>query len=107
YFAGLIDGEGYIGLHKKDKSRIRPMISVDMTCQTTIDAIHCYFRVGTVRPKKIRKPHHKPMFRWCAIYNDARMVISRILPFMITKRKDAELVLAHKPKPKGRPKLDG
>lgn len=105
YFAGLIDGEGYIGLENCGKGWYRPCIRVKMTCRQTVEAIRAYFMVGRVvhRPLSVSspyyKPTHKPQWEWYARRKDALAVLERILPYLITKKRIAETLCG-----KGRPK---
>jgi hypothetical protein len=103
YFAGLIDGEGYIHLAPK-RGSFRQHVKVNMTCEKTVLAIRDHFKVGKVRPRKKEKPHHKDQWLWQVYYYDARMVLTRILPFLITKRGDAEKVLEYVPRRRGGPR---
>jgi hypothetical protein len=41
-----------------------------------------------------QKPHWKDQWEWCATYGKARIVLDRILPFLIAKKAEAETVLA-------------
>lgn len=102
YFAGLIDGEGSIGLMRKGGG-LRQRVKVNMTHEETVLALQRHFQIGTVRPRKRGKPHHKDQWVWTVYYYDARAVLTRILPFLITKRDDAEKVLQYVPKKPGRP----
>jgi hypothetical protein len=101
YFAGLIDGEGGIYLRKKGINGIRQYIQVNMTCHLTILSLQQHFGCGSVRPRKIEKGHRKPQWIWRVYGYNAINVCSRIFPYLITKRKDAEKLLAHTPKKEG------
>lgn len=96
YFAGLIDGEGYISMKSKGigKSK-RPAIEVKMTCEETIRALHKHFGVGNVRfvPSPPNHPTWKNQWKWYATSLAAEAAISRISPYLITKREAALFVL--------------
>lgn len=96
YFAGLLDGEGYIAIAKKDAKYYRQKISMKMTCKQTVDAIHAHFGVGAVRFVPRQNPKWKDQWEWYCTYDNARMVAERILPFSITKRIDIQRLLEHK-----------
>jgi len=100
YFAGLIDGEGYIGMESRGGGWYRPCIRVKMTCQRTIEAIRAHFLVGRVvlrhpaTSSPYYKPTHKPQWEWCVTYKGAISVLERIMPYLITKKSIAEEVYA-------------
>jgi len=97
YFAGLIDGEGHVKLTQKRPNSLRPMVTVEMTCERTVMAIYQHFGVGTVRAIPRRKPHHKDQWQWRTVYNGALSVLRRTRPFLITKADDADRVLTYQP----------
>lgn len=105
YFAGLIDGEGTIGVYTFKSGVTRPIIKVDMTCETTIKALHQYFG-GYMGVKKVENlPNRKPQWRWEVTFSKAKEVARLLMPYLITKTANAELVLACTPKNKrGRPR---
>lgn len=95
YFAGLIDGEGCLYLQKRSSSTglLRPTIEVGMTCKRTIDALQAAF--GGNITFKASKTVRKDQWRWRVQDKRAREVIALIRPYLITKRQDADLLLAH------------
>lgn len=96
YFAGLIDGEGCLFLEKRSGSRagqVRPTIEVGMTCKLTIEALRAAF--GGNITFKAAKGTRKDQWRWRVQDRRAREVLAYIYPHMITKREDADLLLAH------------
>lgn len=99
YFAGLIDGEGYIGFAKKGLNGRRPIISVNMTCEKTLLAIQSHFGVGTVRPKP-KRPPERMQWIWRVYYFDALAVAQRIGPYLITKADNVSALLSYTPKRK-------
>lgn len=103
YFAGLIDGEGCIGVYKFASGVVRPIIKVNMTCETTIHALHDHFG-GYFGVKKIENlPNRKPQWVWEVTHERAREVCERLLPYLLTKR-DKALELLATPKQKRGPK---
>ncbi|HEY9211094.1 MAG TPA: hypothetical protein VIO56_06750 [Methylotenera sp.] len=105
YFAGLIDGEGTIGVYKFSSGITRPIIKVDMTCEDTINALHSHFG-GYKGLKKIEdKPNRKQQWHWEVTFLKAVEVANLIFPYLITKKSNAIEVIAYTPKKRGRPKL--
>lgn len=96
YFAGLIDGEGSIFMKTNGVGRNkRPNIKVGMTCEKTIRALHDFFKVGSIYFKKVPLKD-KPQWVWEASNKKAIFVIGKILPYLITKKENAELVLSQR-----------
>lgn len=86
YFAGLIDGDGCIGFHRSGKNGARRLVvQVNMTHLETVQALHDYFGVGHVHPKKVYG-NEKPQWRWKTTNSAAREVMVAIVPYLITKR---------------------
>jgi hypothetical protein len=98
YFAGLIDGEGTINVYPyKSGKYMRPVVKLNMTCLATVTAVHDYFG-GSLLKKKV-KEGFKPQWHWIVTFNKAIDVVEQIRPYLITKAKEADLVLAA---PRGR-----
>jgi hypothetical protein len=91
YFAGLADGEANIGIYKSGK-QFRPEFSIGMTCKETIFALKDFFKCGNIRFKKRKQPHHKDMWVFYATFKSAVKIIEQLLPYLITKKKEAEFV---------------
>lgn len=100
YFAGLIDGEGYVTL-MKNTGRVTsiwnvPTIVISMTHKETILACASYFRCGCVHLKDShlkKNPHHKLQYCWTIRWDDARRVAAMIRPFSITKRQEVQRII--------------
>lgn len=98
YLAGLIDGEGSIFI-KKAKGRKNPIhsleLEISMTHKPTIESIYKMYGFGSFRASKRKKKmsHHKQAWRICFSSNDAVKVINDVLPYLRTKRGEAELAL--------------
>ena len=99
YFAGLIDGEGYIGMQSTGVGKPKkPSLEVKMTCKKTIDALQSHFGCGAIRmiPPPSANPHYKTQWRWKITHKPAISVIEQILPYMITKKDEAEIVYSNR-----------
>lgn len=96
YYAGLFDGEGAIYLRKKHRSPTasRPVtVEIEMSCERTIDNLQHVFGWQS-RPVKQRREDHKPRWRWRVEGQLALMFVSRVLPYLLTKREQVMEVLA-------------
>lgn len=104
YIAGIIDGEGCVGLAKqvkelKDGSEsivIRPQIRVGMTDKETVE--HVGKKVGSgsfsFQYEEDDTKKEQEIFVINAI-NDVIDFIEQIKPYMITKKKQSELLLEY------------
>lgn len=96
YFAGIIDGEGHVGLHarsgKKYVTSMVPVVEVKMTDKAVILALKERFG-GSFWMKKPGLPHHKVQWRWRVQDRTAGVVISALREFLIVKAKDADAIM--------------
>ncbi len=98
--AGLIDGEGYVGVKKVLNHRQNYIsqcwVSVAMTHFAAVERLHEMFGVGsvfeTLRPKN---PLHKPQKRWTAVSRHAYYVAKQIAPYAVVKRIELFSIIAH------------
>jgi hypothetical protein len=94
YFAGLIDGEGCIGIYSRGKAQSRsPYLDVKMTCEKTVRSLHEFFGVGSVGFRKSLMVNRKDQWAWKITGKKAQVIIRQIQPFMLTKAEIAEEVL--------------
>lgn len=102
YFAGLIDGEGYVGINsQKYQNSVRPVIKVDMTCEETILALQKHFG-GWISKKQVVEGH-KPQWRWEVNALKARSVAAAIFPYSITKKGKIKAIIDLPVTKQGRP----
>ena len=104
YLAGLIDGEGHIGIHsngrKTPTSRLRRrfVIEVGMTSETVIDWLHANFG-GSKRRLRKNNPKWKQQWRWRVQGPEAVVLYRRLQPLLKIKNKiDIPAVLLPSPK---------
>ncbi len=104
--AGIVDGEGYLGMtrakvsvvsrRKTESFQIR--ISVRMTHKETIRKLFCLFG-GTFKLARSRNPsRHNDNYEWYTGDLLTESVLRQLRPFLITKRKQAILLLAYRAK---------
>lgn len=87
YFAGIIDGEGYISYEKTKKNYSIPSVSVEMTDRDVIDRIHKFFNTGSVVYIKPRQEHHLDSWRWRARGKAAVNIYFKIYNYLSARRK--------------------
>jgi hypothetical protein len=87
YFAGLIDGEGSIGMTSNGAGKPKRLtIEVKMSCQKTIKAIKDHFGVGHIAARPSTTEGWRDQWRWRATGPSARMVLDAVKPYLITKQ---------------------
>lgn len=92
YAAGLIDGEGSIGIYGK---KLLPVVTVGMTDLEPVQWLADTFGGAVVshwRPEEQRK-HWKPVYRWQASTKAAYIFCRAVLPFLKVKHRQALLVI--------------
>lgn len=102
YFAGIVDGEGHVSLSKnRQREMPQALITVGMTHEATIRALHAHFGVGSTRRREAAKEGWLPQWVWTAKAKMARTVIAELLPYLITKADIARDILAAEVRPIG------
>jgi len=98
YIAGIIDGEGNISLHMYDgKGRttkvLRPRVGVTNTSLELLEWLRKVIGFGYIDRHK-ESSEHKDTWRY-GLYsvNDIRRLLEDILPYLVVKREQAELLL--------------
>ena len=97
YIAGLVDGEGYIGLASAHGvlagDYCSPQVMVGMTDEPIILWLHSKFPCNYRRKKPVKLETHKPchMLQWRC--TTAIEFLAAILPYLRVKRRQAELVI--------------
>jgi hypothetical protein len=83
WIAGLFEGEGCIDMHGSNSRLI-----LNMTDEDVIRKLRRIAGVGAVYgPRKIAKPHHKPIFCWKVTNRlDVYALLAAIYPFMGVRR---------------------
>jgi len=97
YVAGIIDGEGSltIGMNKARSWKspsYQVSVFVTMTCLETIQALH-RFHPGASGGQYKDHPKWKEQFRWIISDRSSLVVLKQVLPHLICKRKQAELLI--------------
>lgn len=97
YLAGLIDGEGYVGVKKaRAKNSVSPLyherIQVRMVHEGAI-ALLASTLGGNYYREKASAANGRPLFCYQASDAKAAAILDRLLPYLIVKRESAENVL--------------
>lgn len=92
YAAGLIDGEGCIGLyHNSHNGNFQLRITVEMCERHGLDLLASIF--GGRWYHKQKSAPRRPCFVWMAFNSEAESALIRLLPFLRVKRRHAEVAL--------------
>jgi len=100
YAAGIIDGEGYIGIkvYKPSKNNgtinytYLPRIVIKMNSGEIMDFFHGTFG-GAVNLVPQKDSGYFPGFAWELCGSSATKVLKKLLPFLRTKKKQAEAAI--------------
>jgi hypothetical protein len=100
YLAGIIDGEGTITVSRQPRSTCRrpyfcPRVLVSNTSEALMTWIAERFPVGRVRVGRYSpsKGGKKAVYRWDVENRALRPLLKRLLPYLVVKRRNAELLL--------------
>ena len=96
YTAGLIDGEGTIGLVRSSSNKNRsPYVSVSSTSYELVKYLKTTFQ-GSISKHKTYQSHHKTSYSWKLNHDKAIEFIKLISPYMKEKEKlyRANLILS-------------
>ncbi len=96
YLAGLIDGEGHLGMTKikrGDWYRFHAKLVIGMATPFVLELHEKYGRLGTVRKHVYETKHYKDRYDWWIPPNGARALLPLLLPHLRLKKSQAILLL--------------
>lgn len=95
YIAGLIDGEGTIGLTRKHVGENRQLvISISSTEQSILNYVRTTIGAGRITCKRVSRAHHRPGLTFTLSNRQALALLSQIQPYLKSyKRERGALVL--------------
>lgn len=94
WIAGIVDGEGYIGLVPNTKHGITPRVDVSSTTKCMQDQLHSL--VGGYIGEKKRKncPTYKKLWNWALWAVESVGPFLKVIgPLLVVKHRQAEVVL--------------
>ena len=103
WFAGILDGEGYIGCFYADKAKKRPRvaISISITHRYIPLAFRARFGGSAIRLRKYPR-NRKTVYRWWIVDKAAQEALRELLPFLTIKRRRAIQAITWQPwRPRG------
>jgi len=101
YLAGLLDGEGTISLYcvKQDSQKrthsFKPAVAVSNTDMGMMERVLRITGCGKVVQSRLDDGMHKPCFRWLLSPLQIEPVLRRVLPYLDSKQRQAELLLSY------------
>ena len=101
YIAGILDGEGYIGLVKQIETRRKretiyynPVVCFSMTNKLAIDFVNSLFEGNIWFSDKGENINRKDIFEWEAKgQKRTKEILEAILPFLRVKKEQAVILL--------------
>jgi hypothetical protein len=101
YFAGIIDGEGTIGLYRARRLasaggvRIIPSVNIANTNLKLLERLREICGNGRLEVKDQRRVgNHKPLFGLTFKSNQIRHILPQVQPYLIAKAEQAEVMLS-------------
>lgn len=97
--AGIVDGEGHIGVYKSKIHRSHQTVKyglrlkVAMTHLETLTKLHAVLGVGSLHPGVVRKSTYRKVWVLDLCSRQAEMAIRLLLPYLVTKREEAKVGL--------------
>lgn len=95
YIGGLFDGEGSCGVYKCYGNGMgSPQLSCTIN-MTTMDGINIFVSIfgGVISEREVLKKNSKNIFRISYSCNKAESVLLSLLPYVIVKKRQIEIVL--------------
>ena len=90
YLAGIIDGEGSFGVYSAGTR-----LSVTNTHLPLLEWIMEFTQTGRVWQVKANALTKRPCYQWDCAARAIRVILPNIIPFMLVKRKKAELFIEY------------
>lgn len=103
YLAGLIDGEGYIGILKSMRGNKKhftsakdylycPIFKVAMTYKPVIEYLHQRYGGTFNSRKRSVNPNWKDAYDWVIKNAKVMLILNEIYPYMKVKRREVEIL---------------
>lgn len=93
YVAGLIDGDGYLGIKAGPRGKVVPVIQFYNSNKQSAIYLNTLFG-GTIAEQKPKKLNYKIVYAWILQgENDCKNFLSKVMQYLIVKKDSAELLL--------------
>ena len=112
YLAGLLDGEGYLGITRQTRQSgayagdlvLHARMVIGITCQHIL-IIRDEYGVGVIYKSKARKHNHKDRLDWTIRVHEIKGLLPRLVPYLKIKQLQAELLLKYFDLPRTRDEM--
>lgn len=96
YLAGIVDGEGTIGIHHGRDGFGGPYLQAGGTDKRLVDWLKSLFggNYTFYHLTDMKHKHHKDFYLWRLNLSDVSRVLIQIIPYLKLKREQAELAVS-------------
>jgi hypothetical protein len=94
YLAGIVDGEGYVGIRRtygKRTGHFQGFVRVRMTDRAALDMLHATYG-GSINPYSV-EGNRKPGWLWQVRSRAASVALDSMRPYLRVKNEQADLVI--------------
>jgi hypothetical protein len=98
YLAGIVDGEGHIGMTKikrGDWYRFHSKFVIGMATPFVMELHKMCGKIGTVRKHIYQIKHYKDRYDWWVSSNGSRALLPKLLPYLRLKKQQAIMLLEY------------
>jgi len=107
YIAGIVDGEGYIIIHRYHSHRARKLrgFTIRVGVNNTNEWLIVYLQLNFGGTKYVTQhdPKWKPVWNWHIEANKAYEFLKLVLPYLHLKKPQAELAIEFQERKKAQP----
>ncbi len=89
YLAGIIDGEGYIGICQTKPNRYLLRVVVTSTSEVLANWIKSTTGLGKINHREMAHRQRQNVFEWRVFGKDAGELLSMLAPLLLVKRAQA------------------
>lgn len=101
WVAGLLDGEGCVSINRQHCSRrvdlktdsFRLYVQITLGHLETLNRVQRIMGCGTVQPHTVSNRRANKAWCWMTSANDAKCVLTQLLPHLFTKAEEARIGL--------------
>jgi hypothetical protein len=99
YIAGIIDGEGCITVSRRNDPTckqgfyLRPFLTTANTSREMLDFCHQKTGLGQIIYYRSKQVNHRNAWRWNVWTQQALSVLIIVSPYLITKKRQADLLI--------------
>lgn len=95
YLAGIIDGEGYIGMCQTKPNRYLLRVVVTSTSEDLANWIKSTTGLGKINHRKMAHRQRQDVFEWRVFGNDAGVLLSKLSPLLLVKRAQSIVAIRY------------